>query len=735
MSRKRGVHVLVALALLLVLPIVSAKIVIINDFRDVYNIGEAISVDGYLLAEETADGTIALELQCPGYSKVNSVHLTINKRNMVRFSQLGIGNFVLPDTEGSCDIEATFNSEATNSNSFMLLNDLLGAFEVQGDGEIQLGEIFTLDGIVFKLDGTDVESGTAQIFLEKQGEYPIQFGEATIKAGALDFSKQLSNFEYGKYNVDVKVTDGLNSQYFDNVAVFTIKTRFEVTASADKYTYEPGEEVVLKGNIDGITADDDVTVVVAFDSLRYNANPTDNGFEHRFFIPSNMKAGVYGLKVTVTDTHGNEGTDEFDITVKQVPTKIVNKLNADSYNPGETLTLDIQLLDQASQTMNGNVRVKITDPLGNELYNGEVNTRQEVELTFGQYAQHGTYTIVSTYVAKNLDDTDRVTVNQVESISSNADGRTIYVKNTGNIDYDKRVDLVLVSDNNGKKTYYVLAKDIALNPGEEASFDLSYDVPKGEYTVIVDRSGTVSGLEDDDLAGYVNAKTTGSEDMFAGVAVDDDQREFGTRLNQGFSAVTGASTISTYDRSFTPWFFFLMIILFGGLLGLYAYQRREIIKRRYKEYKEDQKRKKQQQESPIAGITHQSEGRGDVPQEEVDRLLARIHDKKQIIQPEKKVNIGTEENKRIASIKVKHVKPGTTTLVPKIDTTVRQKIVGSKKDKKEHGNSRNRFSTWNPPEHLLDDFKPKNEIKMEEKKEASMYEDIDEDFLRDEKFE
>jgi hypothetical protein len=737
---KRGVlvSILFVLSLLLLMPFAVAKIEVINNFRDVYNFGETLTVDGYILAEETADGQVSLELQCPGYSKVNSVHLTINKRHMVRFAQLGIGDFVLPDTEGSCDVEIDFNGESKNSDSFTLLNDLLGAFEVAGDNEFQLGEVLQLDGIVFKLDGSYVESGDAQIFLEKRGEYPTQFGETTVTSGIVDFSKQLSNLDYGEYSIDVKVSDGMNSQYFDDVATFTVKTRFELSVSTDKYTYEPGEEVVLKGDVDGIIDGDDIDVVITFDSLRYNTVPTGGAFEYRFFVPTNMKPGSYELSVRVQDSHGNDGEETFDLTVQQVPTKIVNNVDRSSYDPGQTLSLEVQLLDQASKTMNKDVHVKITDPVGDVLYDGNVNTRQEVELTFGQYARDGTYTIVSTYKEKNLDDTDRVTVNKVRDLGSSVDGRTVYVKNTGNVDYDDRLDLVLVSEGSGEKVYYILAKDVLLDPGEQTLFDLSYDVPKGDYTVLLDKSGSVSDLDDADLAAYIDAKidarTSDAEDVFSGVGVDDDQRAFGTRLDQGFGSVTGASTISTYDRTFTPWFFLFMVVLFGGLLGLYAYQRREVIRRRYKEYKDVRRRKKHQKESPVATIKHKDEGRGDVPQEEVNKLLANAKDKRPVVV--KKVNVGTDENKRVAAIKVKHVKPGTTTLVPRTDTTAK-KVVEKKHKKRPKSGVRNRFSTWNPPKNLLNDknFPPKNPIKMEEKKEKTLYDDIDEDFLRDGKFE
>lgn len=710
------------LLLLVIMPLAAAKITIVNNFQEMYNFGDTITVDGYILAEETADGTVTLELQCSGYSKVNSVHLTINKGHKVTFSQLGISTFTLPDTEGNCDVEAEFNGDSVNSNSFTLLNDLLGAFDVIED-EYYLGDTLAIEGIVFKLDGSDVD-GSAIILLEKKGSYPVQLDEADVISGKMKFSKQLSALDYGTYYVNVKVNDGLNSQTFEHVDSFELETRLNVDVSTSKYNYEPGEEVVVSGEIEGLQSDD-AKVVIQFNSLRYTTEPVAGSFEYRFFVPSSMKAGSYELSVTVSDTYGNEGSDEFDLTVLQIPATVLNVLDKSSYNPGDTLNLEVQLLDQTDKEMDGTVKVRITDPQGTELYGGDVSTRQEVELTFGKYAKDGTYTIISTYSEKNLDDTDRVTVNQVSGIGSNVEGGTIKLVNEGNINYDDHVDLVLVREDDGEKVYYVIAKDVSLAPGEEVFFDMSYDLPEGSYSFLVDDSGEVSALDDSSLAEYVDGKA--DEDV--NLMVDDDKRAIGDKINQGFSSVTGATTISSYDRKLTPWFFLLMIVLFGGILGLYGYQRREVIKQKYNDYKTYRKKKLAEKESPISGIENSGDS-GDVPKEEVDRLLAASVGRKEV--KEQKVNIGTDENRKIAAIKVKHVKPGTTTLVPRTSTIARD-VISDKKP----GNKRNRFSTWNPPENLLNDnnFPAKNPVKGKEDPMDPVYSNIDEDFLKDEKFE
>ncbi len=737
---KKGIRasLLLTLALFFILPFAFAKIVILNNFQDLYNFGDSISVTGYLVAEETGEDLVSLELQCPGYSKVNSVRLAINKGYKVTFSQLGIATFVLPDVEGSCDIEATFLTDSINSDSFTILNDLLGAFDVSQD-EYQLGDILTATGIVFKLDGTDVD-GTAKIFLEKKGSYPIQVDEANVINGKLEFSKQLASLEYGTYYVDIKVSDGMNSQYFEHVDSFDLKTQMDLDAFASKYQYGPGEEVIVSGELEGLQSTETVELVITFDTMRYVTKPVGNSFTYRFFVPTTMEAGNYELRVKASDSFGNEGTDAFDVTIKQVPTAIINTLDKETYNPGETLTLEVVVLDQAKKVMTEDVHVKITDPVGAVLYEGDVSTSQKVELTFGQYAPDGVYTISSLYAAKNLDDTDRVTVNKVRGIATLVDGRIISVKNRGNIDYDDRVDLLLVTEKDGNKVYYVLAKDLALTPGETVPFDLSYDVPEGQYTMLVDESGQISSFDDETLTSYVDEQLKTQE--AESVVVDEDQRALGEKLDQGFSSVTGATTISTYDRSLTPWFFVFVITLFFGLLSFYSYQNKEVLKQYYKDYQMRLRKRRAERDDPLADIAHSGslDSDNDVPQEEVDKLLEQSRIKSVVQQPEmKKENIGTQENRHVATVKVDHVKPGTTTVVAKAKPLVPAQTVQKNGEQPSgSGKKRNRFSTWNPPEHLLDNFQPKNPIHEEkenkEEKVETMYADIDEEFLKDEKF-
>ncbi len=735
---KRGFRasILLALALFLLLPFAFAKMIIVNNFQDMYNFGDSLIVEGYLVAEETGDGLISLELQCPGYSKVNSVHLTINKGHKVTFAQMGIDTFVLPDVEGSCDVEATFLKDSINSDSFTLLNDLLGAFDVP-QNEYQLGDILTVTGIVFKLDGDDVD-GTAKIFLEKKGSYPIQIDELAVINGKLEFSKQLSGFEYGTYYINIKVSDGMNSQYFEHVDIFDLETRLDIEASASKYQYKPGEEVVVSGELEGLQSTETVNIIITFDTLRYTTKPVENSFEYRFFVPNTMNAGSYELRVKASDSFGNEGTDAFDVTIKQIPAKISNTIDKEVYNPGETFVLEVLVLDQSGKSMTEDVHVKITDPVGAVLYEGDVSTSQKVELTFGQYARDGTYTITSTYNAKNLDDTDRVTVNKVVGIATAVEGRIVSVKNSGNVDYDDRVDLLLVAEEGGEKVYYILAKDVSLMPGDTVSFDLSYDIPKGEYTLLVDESGQVSLLGDEAVAGYVDGLLAAEESDV--VTVDEDQRALSQKIDQGFSSVTGATTVSTYDRSLTPWFFLFVAGLFMGLLGFYTYQNKEVLKQRYKDYQMRLRKHRAEQEDPLADIVHGGslDSEGDVAQEEVDKLIAEVRVKKDVSLPEmKKENIGTQENRRMATLKADHVKPGTTTVVPKAPHVSVQKVQG-KTEQAPTGKKKNRFSTWNPPEHLLDNFTAKNPVheEKENKKENvdTMYADIDEEFLKDEKF-
>jgi hypothetical protein len=748
MKKRVLIGVLFVLVLLLV-PIASAKIVILNNFKDMYNIGDTVAVEGYLIAEKTADALFSLELQCPSYSKVNSINVKINKGQKVTFTTLGVGSFTFPsNVEGRCTVEATFNGESALSDSFTVLNDLLGTFDVSQD-EYQLGQTMSVSGIVFKLDGSDV-SGTATIFLRKQGAYAVQLDTATVTNGVLEYSKQLSNLEYGSYSLDIKVIDAAgNSQYFEDVDSFTISTDLDVRATAAKYSYEPGEEVVVLGEIDTSADISSLDVSITLSTLKYSTTPTSKSFEYRFFVPKNMKSGDYTLGLTVKDNYGNTGSDEFVLTVKQIPTKIENDISETSYNPGDTLLFEVKVYDQSDKTMSAEVGVTIKDPSNAVLYNGVVNTGQDIELEFGKYASPGTYTIASKYPAKNLEDEDKVTVAEVKSIDSDLSGNVLKIKNVGNIPYSDRVDIILVTEQDSEKKYYVIAKDVSLNPGEEVEYDLSYEVPEGKYSIVVDDSTyDISTLDDDKLADYI----TGMVPAYSDVSFAEDNRPMGKKVDQGLSSITGASAISTYDRSITPWFLVLIVFIFGGLLGLYGYQHRLVIQQAYHDYKKKMKMRAEEEGGFLSTITHRGsyddEKQGDIPEEEVAKLLSEktepehktVEAKSPVVKPsikpsaaitfdtQKREIVGNKFStmgKPVNQVQQKQVKAP---LQPKVDPVTGKKV--------------NRFSTWSPPAETMEKMFPaKNPVaektaleKSIEDKEKALYEDIDEDFLRDEKF-
>lgn len=756
-----GLFVMFVLHLFFIAPFVSAKIVILNNFRDMYNLGDTVTVDGYIVAEETASAPASLTLQCPSYSKVNSVNLKINKGQKISFATLGIADFLLPsDIEGVCDVDASFNGEYINSDSFTVLNDLLGSFDV-ADDSYQLGDSFSLSGIVFKLNGDDV-TGTAKIYLKKDGAYAVQLDETTVSDGRLEYSRQLSGLEYGTYYVDVKVSDSAgNSQYFENVDSFSILTEISVSASSSKYQYEPGEEVVVYGDINTDLSDiSSLDAVIIFDTLRYALKPTSDSFEYRFFIPANMKHGTYTVTVSINDIYGNTGSDDFIITVKQVPTRISNDIGKDTYNPGELLAFDVDMLDQTDNEMALDVSVQITDPSGAVLYNGVVNTAQTVELEFGTYSIPGIYTIVSKYAEKNLEDTTRVTLNELRVLSTQLNGETITLKNTGNVPYNDHVDIILVRSENGELQYYLLPQDVALEPGNEHGYDLSYEVPAGEYSLLVDDSPTdISQLEEDELADYVSGleNTSTSGNLYSDISFTEDNRSLSKKLDQGFSSITGATTISRYDSGIVPWFFIIVLFIFAALLCLFAYQQRAVIHLGYLNYKKKMQQKSDG-ESFLSSVKHRDSDSysvaderepGDIPEEEVQKLLEKAA-ALETIQTAQKTNIGTDENKKVIGMKAVGVKPGTTSLQFKHEQKSEQvqsqqkPRLSSKPEAQPKdnvlGKKKNKFSTWNPPENLLNEnnFPPKNPVKeqsaLERDKEKTLYDDIDEDFLRDEKF-
>src|SRR3989344_4395050 len=105
---------------LFLLPFVSADITFSNDFYDKYNLGDSLSIDGYISGDSNTNGLFRLYINCGDNSQLlagRMIHLNANENHY--FNQ---NVNLLINSQGVCNFRATFNDESKESESFEIVD-------------------------------------------------------------------------------------------------------------------------------------------------------------------------------------------------------------------------------------------------------------------------------------------------------------------------------------------------------------------------------------------------------------------------------------------------------------------------------------------------------------------------------------------------------------------------------------------------------------------------------------
>ena len=577
---KKG-WVVLALFILLLVPLVSAKITVLSQYNDFYNYGDVLSIDGYILAETDIDDDVKITLDCEDFSEEKTYELITIAGQKVDFSTFGAEDFTIPSNAGKqeCKFQLTYGPDGVNSDIFEITKDLDGFFVLE-NSELELGDNLVVNGYVFKQNGENVESGDAVIFVEEDEELK-SLGSVEVTDGLLSFNEQLIGMDAGVYSYGVRVTDDNgNSFEFEDYGIFSIESNIDFTVEVSDEILNPGEEFTVYGEVDSYNS---VTVLVLYDKS-YEAEVTeDNTYSVTLTIPSDAAPQAHEIQISVEDDYGNAGTGSVVIFVNQLATSLKNELSSVDFLPAETLTAATKILDQTGTEMTGKVNIDVYDPSGGELYSGQHSAGEEIEFVFAKYSLPGEYEYVASY--EELEKTTELEIAKVEETSYYVRGDVLYFTNEGNVLYEDTVTVYLISTVDGDKKTYIVEEEVSLQPGGKTQIDLSEEVPSGEYEVVVDDGlGTIDigdvtemleedYVDEENIAEIIKAEVREEGDELEVVEVGSDNRPLMKKFNQGISSVTGAVVIETEKKGiFSSILFILLIVLVVGVLGTYVYR-------------------------------------------------------------------------------------------------------------------------------------------------------------------
>lgn len=271
---------------------------------------------------------------------------------------------------------------------------------------------------------------------------------------------------------------------------------FEISNKANVYLevagiyFEPGKEVKVSGKAtkaNGNPINGYIQANLAELNLSIARQVSQGTFEFNFSVPENAKSGTYGLNVNVyeKDDSGNAvnyGKASVDIRVNQVPKGIDVALNKQTIIPGEEVTYEIVLDDQAGDRISDDVALTVYAPDESVFDNKVVKSGTAYQFKTETNYTPGYWKIEAK--SRGLEAKKLLYIETLEKASFTMANGTLIVVNTGNVPYDKPVQVSIGGENK-------VIDSLGVGVNEERSVKLTVN-EDGEYAVAVnDGSGNV----------------------------------------------------------------------------------------------------------------------------------------------------------------------------------------------------------------------------------------------------
>lgn len=459
--------------------------IIIDPFaRDIFNYGDKLVVSGAVKLNQDARAFLTLSLDCGDSSRVLSTgFMDLRKDVETSFSQL----VSLPGVSGICRIKAIVKEgsntlDVKESTEIRITSDLKGGFDLLVKSSSQLGDSLSLTGAVIRYDNTGIDGSAIINF--KQADNVVFFETVDIKGGELAYKKDLSLIPAGAYTIDVEAKDNSgNFNYFVDVGSFEVSDKIGIDVKTDKSLYNPGEQVILNGNIKSFTDSllESVEIEASIEGVKLNDVVPDAKFPFvlKYNIPSNMKRGEHTIKITAKDDKGNYGSTILKFSVKAVPTVLNFALNKSSVIPLENIVFKVVVLDQANDVIEDNIFVKLYNEKGEFEKSKIVGTNGYDFLITPDMALPGNWMIKADGLGL-LNEKTLVVLPYKKVVVDVMEGR-LFVKNIGNVVYEDFIDVKAGDNIKGKKIY--------LDLNESTSIELDDLFEPGVYELNIPATG------------------------------------------------------------------------------------------------------------------------------------------------------------------------------------------------------------------------------------------------------
>ncbi len=307
----------------------------------------------------------------------------------------------------------------------------------------------------------------------------------SLKAGeekSVTSSAPLIQSFTGKNSGTCKIKASIGEEYV-LTNEFTISDKIDIAIAERKTEFTPGDNLILEGDATKINQQ----VVTGFVKFTLTLNgeekinlqdTTSNGY---FFlnttIPKDFPAGQYlaHLQISEEDYEGaitNNGFVDYNVLVAQVPTSLEIIFENTEVEPGTDMQVKAILHDQSGEKITpSTIVISVKNTKDKILTQEEVATDEYLSYPIEYKEPSAEWKVVA--VSTKLTSESTFKILEKEDIKITILNKTLTIKNTGNVIYNKTVVV-----NIGEET---LSIETSLGIDEEIKYILS--APNGEYEV------------------------------------------------------------------------------------------------------------------------------------------------------------------------------------------------------------------------------------------------------------
>lgn len=419
MNNKKGLLIVFSFIFISYLATSLNASIYLSSPNSIYNLGDMIDIN--ISVDPILSGPFKLSLNCDG----NSAQV---------FSGPVIENLALPlnelwinDLKGSCYFLAEHGVESTRTNPDFKISDALNVILDTETFFAKPDELITISGNVTRLNG-EPENGEVEVLMPFNG-----------------FLTE-SNSNYETEGVSNTSTNESESEISD----LTNETSENLNETSDNETQvNSTEESDMENNSENLSEitniNTDSQELPSESNLGKFYGKLENGaYSVGLRLPSNAPAGEYSLVVNAYDLSSlgerrNKGTINGKLRIPQILKSVTLAVNNQIFDPGENVSIKPTLLDQSNQNIADSAFVVIKDSSGNSLHEEVVQSGETVLYNIPTDLASAYYTIEASNTDKKL--SKNFFVNEKPLLFFEIRNETLFVKNIGNVKYNKEIEV------------------------------------------------------------------------------------------------------------------------------------------------------------------------------------------------------------------------------------------------------------------------------------------------------